>query len=63
MISYIDSSIEIENGIYVAEIARYSPASKTNLSVGDIITKIDDKELNKMSDLRGYIYSKNQEIK
>lgn len=58
MISYIDSSIEIENGIYVAEIARYSPASKTNLSVGDIITKIDDKELNKMSDLRGYIYSK-----
>lgn len=58
MISYIDSSIEIENGIYVAEITKYSPASKTNLSIGDIITKIDDKELNKMSDLRSYIYSK-----
>ena len=58
MISYIDSSIEIESGIYVADITKYSPASKTNLSVGDIITKIDDRELNKMSDLRSYIYSK-----
>ena len=26
---------------------------------GDIITKIDNVELNKMSDLRKYIYSKN----
>lgn len=58
MIPYIDSSIEIENGIYIAEISRYSPASKTNLAIGDVITKIDDKELNKMSDLRSHIYSK-----
>lgn len=27
--------------------------------VGDIITKIDNVELNKMSDLRKYIYTKN----
>lgn len=27
--------------------------------VGDVITKIDDIELNKMSDLRKYIYKKN----
>lgn len=26
--------------------------------LGDIITKIDDVELNKMSDLREYVYSK-----
>ena len=58
MISYIDTSIEIENGIYVAEITRYSPASQVNLTIGDIITKIDNTELNKMSDLRRYIYSK-----
>ena len=58
MIPYIDSSIEIKNGIYVAEISRYSAASKTNLAVGDIITKVDNTELNKMSDLRSYIYSK-----
>jgi len=29
------------------------------LLVGDIITKIDNVELNKMSDLRKYIYTKN----
>lgn len=58
MIPYIDSSIEIENGIYIAEISRYSAASKTNLAVGDIIAKIDNTELNKMSDLRSYIYLK-----
>lgn len=58
MIAYIDSSIEIENGIYVADIIKYSPASKTSLKIGDIITKIDGNELNKMSDLRSYIYSK-----
>ena len=63
MISYIDTSIEIENGIYVAEITRYSPASQVNLTIGDIITKIDNTELNKMSDLRRYIYSKSQETK
>ena len=58
IIPYIDSSIEIKNGIYIAEITRYSPASKTDLKVGDVMIKIDNKELNKMSDLRGYIYSK-----
>ena len=35
------------------------PCSKTELKVGDIITKIDDVPINKMIHLRAYIYSKN----
>ena len=35
------------------------PAFGKGLMVGDIITQIDDVTLNKMSDLRKYIYTKN----
>ena len=33
--------------------------NQDDLKVGDIITKIDDIDINKMSELRKYIYSKN----
>jgi S1-C subfamily serine protease len=32
--------------------------SKAGIRVGDVITKIDDIEINKMSELRKYIYTK-----
>lgn len=47
-----------ENGIYVAQITKNSPASQTELKEGDIITQIDKIELNTMNDLRQYIYTK-----
>lgn len=47
-----------ENGIYVAQITKNSPASQTELKEGDIITQIDEIELNTMNDLRQYIYTK-----
>lgn len=47
-----------ENGIYVAQITKNSPALQTELKEGDIITKIDGIELNTMNDLRQYIYTK-----
>lgn len=47
-----------EEGIYVAQVIRNSPAYKAGLKEGDIINKIDDLTLNKMSDLRKYIYQK-----
>ena len=50
--------IEIQRGIYIAQISLDSPAAKTGLKVGDVITKIDNLELSKMSDLRSYIYTK-----
>lgn len=58
MIQYIDENIDIKNGIYVAQISLDSPAAKSGLKVGDVITKIDNLELNKMCDLRCYIYTK-----
>lgn len=58
IIPYIDEKIEIQKGIYIAQISLDSPAAKTGLKVGDVITKIDNLELNKMCDLRSYIYTK-----
>lgn len=58
IIPYIDEKIEIQKGIYIAQISLDSPAAKTGLKVGDVITKIDNLELSKMCDLRSYIYTK-----
>lgn len=58
IIPYIDDSVNIEKGIYIAQVLMDSPAYKAGLKIGDIITKIDDLELTKMCDLRSYIYSK-----
>lgn len=58
VIPYLDENIQVTKGIYVAQISLDSPASKTELKVGDIITKIDNLELTKMCDLRSYIYTK-----
>lgn len=54
----MDENIEIDNGIYVVSIKKDGAAFGKGILVGDIITKIDDVELNKMSDLRKIIYSK-----
>lgn len=58
VIPYLNEKLEATKGIYVAQISLDSVASKTNLKIGDVITKIDDLELNKMCDLRCYIYTK-----
>lgn len=58
VIPYLDSDISFTSGIYIAQIALDGPCSKTVLRVGDIITKIDGYQVNKMSELRQYIYTK-----
>ena len=58
VIPYLNERLKATKGIYVAQISLDSVASKTNLKIGDVITKIDDLELNKMCDLRCYIYTK-----
>ena len=60
-IKYINSNLEFDNGIYVVQISSDGPAKKSGLKIGDIITKIDSFEVNKMSELRNYIYSKKPE--
>ena len=59
VIPYLNSNLNFNKGIYVAQIIKNGPASKTELKEGDIIVAIDDKELETMNDLREYIYSKN----
>ena len=57
-IPYLDSNIKLDSGIYIAQIKEGGPAHKMNFRVGDIITKIDNIEINRMVDLRKYIYTK-----
>ena len=59
VIPYLNSNISFSKGIYVAQVIKNGPASKTDIKEGDIIISIDGKELNTMNDLREYIYSKN----
>ena len=58
VISYLDSGIDFEFGIYVAQIAKDGPAKTSDLKIGDIIKQIDGISINKMSELRNYIYTK-----
>ena len=58
VIPYLDSNIDFDTGIYVAQILKSGPSEKSDLKIGDIITKIDNISINKMSELRSYIYTK-----
>lgn len=59
VIRYLKEDLKIETGIYVVSVNKDGAAYGKGLMVGDIIKKIDNIELNKMSDLRRYIYTKN----
>lgn len=59
VIPYLNSNLNFNTGIYVAQISMDSPAYKTGLQIGDVITKIDNVNVEKMCDLREYIYTKN----
>jgi len=58
VIPYLDTSAKFETGIYIADVTKKSAAEKAGLKAGDIILNIDGKSLQKMSDLRLYIYEK-----
>ena len=58
IIKYVNSRIKIEKGIYVVKVNEKSSAKEAGLKVGDIIISIDGIEMNKMTDLRKYIYTK-----
>lgn len=56
--------LETTQGVMVAEVTEGSGAEKAGLKQGDIIRKLDNIDINKFSDLTGYINSKrpNDEI-
>ena len=58
-IQYINSSLEFEYGIYVTELVSGGAGKAAGVRVGDIIEEIDGIKLNKINDLRRYIYTKN----
>ena len=58
VLGYIDDSLRFNNGIYIESINTNSAAKEAGLKEGDIILSIDDKKLERMCDLRCYIYTK-----
>ena len=59
VIPYLKSDLNFTTGIYVADVINGSVAEAAGILVGDIITKIDNRSLNKMNELKAYIYGKN----
>ncbi len=59
IIKYVKSNVKIENGIYVTNVTKNGPAEKSGIKEGDIIVSIDGVNIDKVTDLRKYIYSKN----
>lgn len=59
VIPYLNSDLNFTTGIYVADVIDGSVAQSSGIQVGDIITKIDNKSLNKMNELKAYVYGKN----
>ena len=47
-----------QSGVYVSQIMPNGPAVNSDLREGDLITKINGKELNTINDLRENIYEK-----
>lgn len=58
VIPYLDKDISITSGVYLENIVKGSPAEQKGILKGDIILKIDDKEINTMNELKEYVYSK-----
>ncbi|MBO5142253.1 MAG: trypsin-like peptidase domain-containing protein [Clostridia bacterium] len=58
IVPYLNKTIETNSGIYVATVNRGGPAYNAGLMVGDIILTVNGTEINKMNELREYIYNK-----
>ena len=59
VIPYLSPKNKFNKGIYIVKILKGGPADKKEIKEGDIITKINDVEIETLNDLREYIYSKN----
>lgn len=58
IVPYLNKNIETNSGIYVATVNRGGPAYNAGLKVEDIILTVNGTEINKMNELREYIYNK-----
>ena len=58
VIPYLSDNLDFSSGIYVAQIALDGPCFGSGLQVGDVIVKVNDFSINKMCDLREFVYGK-----
>jgi len=58
IIPYLDSNLSLEKGIYVVQVNFNSPAARYGIQEKDVLLEVDGISLNKMCDLRCYIYEK-----
>lgn len=58
IVKYTKSSINVEDGIYVVGVTKKGPAEKAGIKEKDVLISIDGIKLDKVTDLREYIYSK-----
>lgn len=58
IVKYTKSSINVEDGIYVVGLTKKGPAEKAGIKEKDVLVSIDGIKLEKVTDLREYIYSK-----
>lgn len=59
IVPYLNKTINTNSGIYVATVNRGGPCYKSGIMVGDIILTVNGTEINKMAELREFIYEKN----
>ena len=57
-INEIEKTVDIKEGVLVAQIEANSNAEKSGLKVGDIIISIDAKTINSIEELKSYIYER-----
>lgn len=58
IIPYLDNNLEIDDGIYVVQVNNKSSAEMYGIKEKDILLEVDGIALEKMCDLRSYIYTK-----
>lgn len=58
VLGYIDQNLRFNEGIYVAKVNTNSGAESAGIKEGDILLSIDGNKLERMCDLRCYIYTK-----
>lgn len=63
VIPYLESNLNIDSGVYISTILKDGALFNKGIVIGDIITKIDGNKVNKMNDLKKYIYTKNPKEK
>lgn len=55
-----DLGIDVKDGVFVAKVYRSSPADKSGLKTGDVITELAGEKIKNMSDLQATLYKVGQ---